>query len=338
MEIDTVQAARSGDPKRLRSALNRKEPSSWDYVMDSAVWSGSLECVKVLYEKGYEQHRYRRPHNHPAVFAVRHGQLEILRFVVDCSGPPPPGMKGLYCPVGPRGGVEMLQYVRELGCVFNASTATIAACQGNLEALRYLHMCGAPWDCKTLFAAVQGGSLPCLEYAHMHGCPQEVEVDPMFHICAAPSLPVLRYVCEHMDSAFTAKVLEVAASDLNSKVCHWRFGWGVWILDNERGIGLDWPLVLYVGRKLGAALPEGLAEAIATQKQRAAALAGVFWKASKLLCAEKTRLLYREAAVGEGNSKVTQADAERMATWDAMARVPKELQERIAVEAHLIIL
>jgi hypothetical protein len=49
-------------------------------------------------------------------------------------------------------------------------------------------------------------------------------------------------------------------------------------------------------------------------------------------------LLHTEAARGEANSNVMHADAEQMATWDAMHRVPKELQERIAVEAHLIIL
>jgi hypothetical protein len=38
------------------------------------------------------------------------------------------------------------------------------------------------------------------------------------------------------------------------------------------------------------------------------------------------------------NIKITHADAERMALWDAMARVPREMQEHIAMKTHLIML
>jgi hypothetical protein len=86
--MDLLFAAMSGNPDALRDALDRKEARDWDGLMDSAVWSGSLDCVKVLYDKGYGQRRSRQPNLHPAVFAVRYLQLEILRFVVDRSGPP----------------------------------------------------------------------------------------------------------------------------------------------------------------------------------------------------------------------------------------------------------
>jgi hypothetical protein len=150
-------------------------------------------------------------------------------------------------------------------------------------------------------------------------------------------------VCEHMDPAFAANTLNATAASLGRKVSRLP----PWPSERSGDTDIDWPLVLFVGRKLGAALPRVLAEAIATRKERAAALAGVFWKAGKQLCAEKirllhgegeTRLLDEEAAVGEENSKITHEDAERMGMWDAMGRVPKELQQRIAVEAHLIIL
>jgi hypothetical protein len=330
-------AAGRGNPDALSAALDRKEFRDWDGVMEIAVCSGTLDCVKVLYDKGYEQRRPTGPYLHPAVLAMDDGQLEILRFVVDRSGPPPPSAV-LWCEGAVKGGVEMLKYVQELGCVFGGEITEAAAEQGDLEALRYLHMTGAPWDFRTLVAALMADSLPCLQYAHMHGCPQEVPEARRCRVLRAPSLPVLRYVCEHMDATFASRMLEGTASALAETVDRRRGA------SELRAEGLDWPLVLYLGRKLGSALPEALAEAKATQTERALALAGVFWKAGKQLRVEEMKLLHRKAAGGEDENqmckmrKITYADAERMALWDAMARVPKELQERIAAEAELIML
>jgi hypothetical protein len=319
-DVEAVEAAQSGNPDALRHALDQQEPQFWDHLMLAAVASSNLDCVRVLYDKGYQQDLCRRPLNHPAIFAAQYGKLEILRYVVDRSGLPAP--LGYFCKSAVMGGVEMLQYVRELGCVFDEKTTEAAASNGDFEVLRYLHMSGAPWDSRTLAAAVDADSLPCLEYAHTHGCPQEVGADDEFEEGDAKSLPVLRYVCEHMDPVYAAKTLEVTASTLDFKLVS---GWPqeLW------GKPLDWSLVLYLGRKLGPALPESVANAVATQKERAAAFAGVFFKARKQLHADETRLLHRGPA-GD-------AHAERLALWDAMARVPKELQERIALEAHLII-
>jgi hypothetical protein len=323
-------AALDGNPYTLRAALDREEPCDWDDVMSVAVWSGSLDCVNVLYDKGYEQHRSRRPSIHPAVFAVQYLQLKILRFVVDRSGPP--RAEELHCANAVEGGVEMLQYVRELGCVFDERTTEAAATWADLEALQYLHVNGAPWNSCTLAAAVEVDSLPCLEYAHTHGCPHDDVKHWVFLSVRPCSLPVLRYVCEHLNPAFAAQVLYWTSNVLSCQVTILRR------VSEPLDEGLDWPLVLYLGRKLGADLPEALAEAKATRTERAAALAGIFLKAGKQLRAEETRLLHREAAGGEENSIITKADAEWMALWDAMARVPKELQERIAVEAELIML
>jgi hypothetical protein len=63
---------------------------------------------------------------------------------------------------------------------------------------------------------------------------------------------------------------------------------------------VDWLLVQYFGRKLGAALLGPLADAVAIRTEWAVALAWVFTKAS-LLCAQETRLLHKEAAGGEEN-------------------------------------
>jgi hypothetical protein len=349
--MEASEAAKLGDPDALRCALEARGEGEeeeeleapWDYLMEWVIESGSLDCVKVLYDKGYEQHRSEDPNWHPAIVALSYGHLAILRFVVDHSNPPDPEIRMFFISGAAKGGVEMLQYVQELGWMFNGETTATAASIGDLEALRYLHKSGAPWDSKTLAATLRTGSLPCLEYAHMHGCPQEDE-ENWEHwdywenvVEVAPSLPVLRYVCEHMDPAFAATALKYVAVTLAET----RPDQNPELWESQ----LDWPVVLYLGRKLGTALPEPLAEARANQQERAAALAGVFWKADKWQRAEEARLLHREAAGkrqrtsgGEENREITDADAEQTATWDAMARVPKELRERIAVEAHLIIL
>jgi hypothetical protein len=331
VDTEAYCAAYMGYPDALRAALDQKELQSWDFIMSEAVRSGSLDCVKVLYDKGYEQRRSTEPNLHLAVFAVLDLELEVLRFVVDRSGPPQAGMLcGAYA-VG--GGMEVLRYVWELGGVFDEWATETAARQGDLEALQYLHMNGAPWDSGTLSAAVMADSLPCLQYAHMHACPQEVHVAWGFHQLQARSLPVLRHVCEHMDPAFASKTLEYTAKVLADEVIRYRGRGRGWLVIHGAST-----VALYLGRKLGAGLPEALAEAKATLTERAVALAGVFKKAEKQLRAEETRLLHREAAGGEEGGIITPADAERMALWDAMARVPKELQELIAVKAHLIML
>jgi hypothetical protein len=139
--MEASMAARRGKPAALPMpyalALAQTEPADWDCVMREAVRSGNLDCVKVLYDMGYEQHRSTEPNLHAAVFAVDYGQLEILRFVVEGSGPSQSGWLNGECAV--QGGVEMLQYVRELGCVFDECAPETAARQGELEALRYLH-------------------------------------------------------------------------------------------------------------------------------------------------------------------------------------------------------
>jgi hypothetical protein len=321
------------NPDLLRYALDHMVPSSWDAAMEFAIFSCNLQSVKLLYEKGYEQHRSSGDrYDHPAHCAIRHGTLEIFWFAVDRSGPPQAEvLRRAVARRGWPGGVEMLRYMRKLGCEFDAQTTERAARRGDLEALRYAHMSGAPWNVRTLEAAVWAGSLPCLKYAHMHGCPQEAVEDRPNYLISAGSLPILRYVYEHMDAAWAARMLETTArSEAGSQnSCEL-------LLRQEPR--LDWQLVLYLGQKLGPALPEALTEAVAIRKERAAALAGVFWKAGQLQRAEEMRSHLREAACGEGKADVTHADAERMAMWEAMARVPKELREHIALEAHLIVL
>jgi hypothetical protein len=323
--------ARTTFPDAIISDIDHMGPTKLFEPMLSAIYAENLEAVELLYKKGYNLHRANYPEDHPAYEAVRQGWLAGLQLMVERSGPPEPAR--LNCSYAVRGGVEMLRYVRELRGVFDARTTQAAALRGDVEALRFVHECGAPWDFQTIEAAVTAGSLPCLEYAHTHGCPSD---PPDGERAQAPhcanNLAVLRYVCEHMDPTWAAEVVERTASFLVSEA------------ETNLISVPDWQLVLYLGRKLGPAMPEALAEAVATRKKRAVALAWVFsfWKARRLVIEEERRLLLEKMEVegvnGNESRKITDADARRQAVWEAMARVPKELRERIALEAHLIIL
>jgi hypothetical protein len=78
--MKAFMAARNGNPDALRCALDQNEPGDWDGIMCEAVRYGSLDCVRVLYDKGYEQHRSPELFCHPVFFALQWGQVEILWF------------------------------------------------------------------------------------------------------------------------------------------------------------------------------------------------------------------------------------------------------------------
>jgi hypothetical protein len=326
---DLCYAADAQNSEGLRFLLDvdfQVEPKCWDNVMAAAIQGGSIACIKALYESGYEELRFRAPGDygpHKVIWwsetmkQCRLKTLACLVYVLDRSGHPFP--KELPdCAAALNGGVETLRYVRELGCVFNELTTAYAALEGDLEALRYLHSCGAPWNIWTLEASVYSGSLECLEYAHSNGCPQDPPdaqesqafagfVPEEYFEAVADDVEVLRYVCERMTFGWAQIVLTDtirAYSDENISA----------YLPEEHLL-----VIMYLERQLGKfglnALAEPLAEVVAAQKKRAAAMAGVFWKAGKL----------------------RQQSQEQMAQWTPMAETPNDVVRIIAGHAELVL-
>ena len=64
----------------------------------------------------------------------------------------------------------MLQYARQTGCAWDASTCAAAARGGHLAVLQYAHWMGCDWRPKTCSAAAGGGHLAVLQFAHQNGC------------------------------------------------------------------------------------------------------------------------------------------------------------------------
>jgi hypothetical protein len=192
-------AAFFGNANGLRLALEHGEPKCWDTCMKSAI--PYLDCMEILYAYGYERWRSHDPKEHPALFAIRCAQLDSLKLVI-VRTPSAPRPELIDCSLAVRGGVAMLEYVKELGGVFNEDTTATAALLGDLAALKYLHSCGAPWNVRTLEAAIDADSLECLQYALENGCPHDIDIDfkseeELFRGMRSDAL--LKYVFDNME-------------------------------------------------------------------------------------------------------------------------------------------
>jgi hypothetical protein len=227
----TESAARSANPAALRYCLEHAQPASWPSAMTNAVSAHSPECMRVLYDHGYHAQAWS-PHLHPAVLAVKHRSMPCLRLALQMSGPPDPRL--IDTADAASHSEEMLRCVVELGAALGPCTPSFAARKGNRGALRYALEAGAPWDRQTYEGAIYSDSLECLKCAHQHEgrggggsgatAPKLAASRNLYREKApvAVSLPVLWYVCEHMDGAFAQEVLWATAIELENNVSHSR--------------------------------------------------------------------------------------------------------------------
>jgi hypothetical protein len=76
-----------------------------------------------------------------------------------------------------RGGqLHMCQYLRSIGCAWDASVCDVAACAGQLSVLQYLHENGCPWaGVGVAMVSARSGSIATMAYALQHTGPQLVE-------------------------------------------------------------------------------------------------------------------------------------------------------------------
>ncbi len=72
------------------------------------------------------------------------------------------------------GQLDVLQWLRENGCPWNAVTCSAAAEGGHLSCLQWRRENGCPWNFFTCSAAASGGHLSCLRWARENGCVWDV--------------------------------------------------------------------------------------------------------------------------------------------------------------------
>eukprot|EP00884_Botryococcus_braunii_P002185 jgi/Botrbrau1/11968/Bobra.0115s0004.1 len=315
---ELISAAGSGSLVAVRYCLQRCGDNLQSSVLESAMCQAikarSPECMQALYDCGYLFPAAERDY-HPALNAIMHGSSECLPLAIQFAGRPQ-FREGFVAWAAGRG-EEMLQLVHGLWGKLESYVAEQAASAGQVGALRYALQHGAPLSMITFGAAVEGGSVECLKCAFEHGLAFGFRADhsqSLGHFLRSARLsrrhsePVtlrfgmLRYICEVMGHDWVQQFLPHAAWSLAR---------------SELKGGKDgWKECLYMAQRLEGPLPSLLDELVRVRRERAGALAGVFYKAKKL-------------AQAGGRSPW-------LALWGVMERVPVDMRERIAFEAHLI--
>jgi hypothetical protein len=102
----------------------------------NAVNLGCLSTLKHLHSRGHLERK-----EWLCMFAARSGQLEVL------------------------------QWARANGCLWNGETCYWAATGGHLEILQWARANGCPWNENTCWGAAQVGPLEVLRWARANGCP-----------------------------------------------------------------------------------------------------------------------------------------------------------------------
>jgi hypothetical protein len=169
--FEVEKAALAGNPEVLKFCLKhsgRESPrvQNWNRAMRCALIANSLECVKILYDNGYERHRSHDATNHPARFATG---FACLQHVVQKSGRPNSDeVTRLRTQITAVNGEDMLRFVLELGATMHPKTSLAAALNGQAGSLRLALEKGAHWNMWIIVAAIASNSLECVQCAFEH--------------------------------------------------------------------------------------------------------------------------------------------------------------------------
>ena len=103
-----------------------------------------------------------------ASLATRGGKLDILK-AIHSEGHEITG-RNLCRDAAERGYLEILQWLRSIGCFWNSNTCSSAAQRGHLEVLQWARANGCDWASGTCSSAAGGGHLGVLQWARANGC------------------------------------------------------------------------------------------------------------------------------------------------------------------------
>jgi Ankyrin repeats (3 copies) len=123
----------------------------------------------------------------------------------------------LRCYAATAGSIEILQWLRKNGEIFDRHTAESAAAAGHIAVLSYLRSEGCEWDDWTVADAAANGHLKVVQFLHEHGCEWSPE-----SICSdaaeSGSIELLRYLQQH-GASYNKKTMESAAREGHLAVC-----------------------------------------------------------------------------------------------------------------------
>ena len=154
--------------------------------MNNAIKCGSLECLKLLYNKGCTFD------SNLCDLAAECGNLNILKYVhTYCCH-----LTTYTCAYAAKNGnLECLKYAYINNRVYityeDVHTCDMAVKGGHIECLKFAHKHKFPWDTETAKVCVNNGKLVCLEYLHKNGCPLPDD------ICKIAKEDCLKYLVYH---------------------------------------------------------------------------------------------------------------------------------------------
>ena len=80
MDNELIDAVRSGSLEKVQSLYDEKTVHNLNFLLTEACWSGSLEVVQFLVEKGAD---VTARDNSALNIATRNGYSEIVKFLVE---------------------------------------------------------------------------------------------------------------------------------------------------------------------------------------------------------------------------------------------------------------
>lgn len=82
-----------------------------------------------------------------------------------------------YCLIAAiKGSIDILEYLHNSGCPWNAETSTAAVCYSKFELLKWAHEHGCPWDTSTSRIAAKLKDPTILKWLIQNGCPTNTKV------------------------------------------------------------------------------------------------------------------------------------------------------------------
>lgn len=143
----------------------RKNGCPWDNrILEAAASGGHLDVITWAYQNGCNFS------DKTLLIAAELGHLNILEWAYK-NNKMIQNISDIYTCASKNGHIHILEWAHNKGVVWdNALTCASVAYCGQLDVLKWLRSIGCPWSCITTMEAAKGGHLDVLIWAFENGC------------------------------------------------------------------------------------------------------------------------------------------------------------------------